>query len=75
MKYWNQLGAPNSKLNLGIGTYGRSFTLQSATNNGVGAPTTGAGNAGPYTQEAGYLGYNEVQQFLCYMFSSFYSQT
>jgi chitinase len=75
IKYWIQKGAPKDKLNLGIGAYGRSFTLQNAANNGVGAPSTGAGNAGPYTQESGYLAYIEVQQFLSYMFSSFYTQT
>jgi len=75
IQYWIQQGAPKSKLNVGIGAYGRSFTLQDAANNGVGAPTSGAGNPGPYTQEGGYLGYNEVQQFLSYMLSSFYTQT
>jgi GH18 family chitinase len=75
IKYWIQKGAPKDKLNLGIATYGRSFTLQNANNNGVGAPTKDAGKPGPYTEEAGYLGYNEVQQFLSYKFSSFYTQT
>jgi chitinase len=37
-KYWIQKGAPKDKLNLGIGAYGCSFTLQNANNNGVGAP-------------------------------------
>ncbi|GFG35165.1 hypothetical protein Cfor_12741 [Coptotermes formosanus] len=60
IQYWIQKGAPKDKLNLGIGTYGRSFTLKSASNNGVGASTTGAGQPGPYTQESGYLGYNEI---------------
>jgi chitinase len=64
IQHWIQQGAPRNKLNLGIGTYGRSFTLQNANNNGVGAPTTGGGNPGPYTQSSGFLGYNEVQQFL-----------
>jgi chitinase len=71
IKYWIQKGAPKDKLNLGIGSYGHSFTLQNAANNGVGAPTKGAGKPGPYTQEEGYLGYNDVQQFLSLMFSSF----
>jgi chitinase len=75
IKYWIQKGAPKDKLNLGIATYGRSFTLQKANNNGVGAPASGPGNPGAYTREAGYLGYNEVQQFLPYMFCSFYIQT
>lgn len=40
--------------------YGRSFTLANPSVNGIGAPTTGGGNPGPYTQQAGMLGYNEV---------------
>jgi chitinase len=60
IKYWIQKGAPKEKLNLGIGTYGRSFTLQNANNNGIGAPAKGAGKPGPYTKEGGYLGYNEI---------------
>lgn len=71
MQYWIQQGAPKNKLNLGIGTYGRSFTLQNANNNGVGAADNGPGNPGPYTQQSGSLGYNEVQQYLSYKFSSF----
>nr|CAD7443848.1 unnamed protein product [Timema bartmani] len=57
---WLAKGAPASKINLGMGTYGRSFTLQSADNSGLGAPISGAGTAGPYTREAGTLGYNEI---------------
>jgi len=30
---------------------------------------------GPYIKQEGYLGYNEVQQFLSYMVSSLYTQT
>jgi chitinase len=75
IKYWIQNGTPKDKLNLGIGIYGRSFTLQNANNNGVGAAANGAGKPGPYTEEDGYLGYNEVQQFLSHKFSSFYTQT
>ncbi|KAJ4435529.1 hypothetical protein ANN_18145 [Periplaneta americana] len=57
----DQEGAPASKLNLGMGSYGNTFTLQSSSNNGVGAPSTGPGKAGPYTQGAGVLAYNEVR--------------
>ncbi|KAJ4447151.1 hypothetical protein ANN_09152 [Periplaneta americana] len=60
IKYWISKGAPASKLNVGMGTYGRSFTLASTSNTGVGAPTTGPGQAGPYTREGGTLGYNEI---------------
>ncbi|XP_069682894.1 acidic mammalian chitinase-like [Periplaneta americana] len=60
IKHLISKGAPKQKLNLGMGTYGRSFTLSSASNNGVGAPAKGAGRAGPYTQGSGMLGYNEI---------------
>jgi len=75
IKYWIQKGATKDKLIIGIGTYGHSFTLQNANNNSVGAPAKDAGKPGPYTKEGGYLGYNEVQQFLSYTLSSFYTQT
>jgi Glycosyl hydrolases family 18. len=45
---------------MGIGTYGRSFTLSGQAQCALGAPANGAGHAGPYTREAGFLGYNEV---------------
>jgi len=64
INYWIQKGAPKEKLNLGIATYGRSFTLQNASNNGVGAPAKDAGKAGPYTKKAGFLGYNEICEAL-----------
>ncbi|XP_059479029.1 acidic mammalian chitinase-like [Neocloeon triangulifer] len=62
LNYWLQQGAARSKLVLGVPTYGRSFTLQSSGNNGVGAPTIGAGNPGQYSQEAGILLYHEICQ-------------
>jgi hypothetical protein len=34
--------------------------LSSASQCTIGASSTGAGNAGPYTRQAGSLGYNEV---------------
>ena len=43
-----------------MGTYGRSFTLQRAEVNGLGAPAPQKGQAGPYTREPGSLGYNEI---------------
>ena len=40
--------------------YGRSFTLSSALNNGIGAPITGRGNPGQYIKESGILAYFEI---------------
>ncbi|KAJ9583635.1 hypothetical protein L9F63_022016, partial [Diploptera punctata] len=60
IQYWISKGASKEKINLGMGTYGRSFTLQSASSSDVGAAITGPGTAGPYTREAGTLGFNEI---------------
>ncbi|XP_076166262.1 chitotriosidase-1-like [Ptiloglossa arizonensis] len=60
VRYWLSLGAPADKINLGIPSYGRSFTLVNPGDNGLGALCSGPGIAGPYTREAGCLGYNEI---------------
>lgn len=60
IQYWIRAGAPREKINVGIGTYGHTFTLSTSAQCVIGAPATGAGLAGPYTREAGTLGYNEV---------------
>jgi chitinase len=60
LKSWIANGAQPEKLVLGIGVYGRSFTLANPANNGIGAPSSGPGNQGPYTLEDGMLGYNEI---------------
>ncbi|XP_055626838.1 chitinase-3-like protein 1 [Toxorhynchites rutilus septentrionalis] len=60
MRFWLREGAPPEKLVVGVAFYGRTFTLRSTVETGIGAPANGAGVAGPYTGEAGFLGYNEV---------------
>jgi chitinase len=60
VKYWVNEGADKSKLILGMPFYGKTFTLSNIADNGVGAGISGSGLAGPYTQEPGSLGYNEV---------------
>ncbi|KAI1296888.1 putative chitinase 2 [Halotydeus destructor] len=65
MNHWIERGAPREKLMLGMGTYGRSFTLEKSSVNGYYAPAPQKGRAGPYTREAGSLGYNEI----CEMFA------
>lgn len=60
MRYWRDQGAPAEKLHLGLAAYGRTFRLSSQSSE-VGAPISGAGNAGPYTMEAGFWSYYEVK--------------
>ena len=59
VKYWIDNGAESSKLILGMGTYGHSWTL-SEEDRRIGAAASGAGTAGPYTRQEGTLGYNEI---------------
>jgi len=51
-----QAGIPASKISLGFGLYGHNFLSLTQ-----GAPSTGAGPAGPYTQAAGTLSYYEIE--------------
>ncbi|XP_056241203.1 chitotriosidase-1-like [Seriola aureovittata] len=59
MKYWRDQGAPTHKLNLGIASYGRVYTVASQCS-AVGAPVTGPGTEGTYTQMEGLLAYYEI---------------
>jgi len=36
LNYWISNGAPSTKINLGLATYGRSFKLTNINNNGLG---------------------------------------
>lgn len=60
VRFWLSQGAPRNKLVLGIGAYGRSFTLASIANNGVGATAISGGHGGPFLGEYGFLGYSEI---------------
>ena len=57
-----QQGAPREKLIIGLGLYGRSFTLASASSYGVGASAPQGGIAGTFTRESGFLSYYEVRK-------------
>ncbi|XP_023025539.2 chitotriosidase-1 isoform X1 [Leptinotarsa decemlineata] len=63
IEYWLDNGADPSKLNLGVLTYGQSYTLADETKTNPYDPARGAGIAGPYTQQEGLLGYNEICEF------------
>jgi len=60
-QYWVSKGCPKDKMNIGLSMYGRDFKLPWAhTADGMGAPAAGAGPAGLYTREAGFISYYEV---------------
>ena len=55
-----EAGESASKLNLGLATYGRSFTLQNSSQHGVGDVISGPGKQGSTTLKDGFLAYFEV---------------
>ncbi|XP_068449545.1 chitinase, acidic.1 [Clinocottus analis] len=60
--HWLALGAPAEKILLGFPTYGRTYRLTSGAT-GLGAPSNGPADAGPYTRTAGFWSYYEVCDF------------
>lgn len=54
------LNCPAKKIVLGIGAFGRTFTMKSATEHEIGDPVAGLGKAGPYLRADGSLGFNEI---------------
>ncbi|XP_041971421.1 chitinase-3-like protein 1 [Aricia agestis] len=64
LDYWLSQGCPPEKLLMGVPFYGHTFKLADASQSSVGAPSAGAGIAGPFTQEAGIIGYNEFCDML-----------
>lgn len=65
MRYWMSVVPDRSKLNLGISTYGRTFTLRKKRHNDYNVPTTGPGVAGDFTKQPGMIAYYEVRDYLC----------
>lgn len=64
-------GAPKEKLMIGMPTYGRSFTLVDKDKFDIGAPASGGGVSGNFTNESGFLSYYEV--YNNFFFSSYSS--
>lgn len=60
INHYIERGAPPKKLVMGIPTYGQSFTLSSADNNGLNAPSVGAGTPANTTNAPGTLSFYEI---------------
>lgn len=60
---WRNDIDPN-KVTMGIGFYGRSFTLSDPSCDTAGCPFSAGGNPGPCSASAGTLMYSEIQDIL-----------
>jgi chitinase len=59
IRYWLEKGAKKEQLLLGMGAYGRGFTLADPAKHNFYDPATNGIMAGPYTGTVGIWGYNE----------------
>jgi len=75
VNYYIQGGFSPSKIAMGMGTYGRAMRLASANANGLGSAATGAGTAGTWTREAGFLSYYEICRALSQGWTRVYDGT
>ena len=57
-------GVPSDKLVLGVGSYGRTYTLSSVSCNSPGCPFTDGGAATSCTDSLGYIGYFEIKDMI-----------
>lgn len=64
IQVWIDLGVERKKLNLGVATYAKTFTLADPNQRGIGAPTKGAGKPGALSKHSGSLCYHELCQYL-----------
>lgn len=60
VQYWIGKGVPSENLILGISAAGLSFTLENPNNHGLNAPSSHAGNEGPFTSVPGTMAYYEI---------------
>ncbi|CAF0724867.1 unnamed protein product [Didymodactylos carnosus] len=74
IQYWISNGCSPSKINMGMALYGRTFRLSSPSQHDIGAPANGAGAAGQFTGEAGFLSYYEICQKLQQGWTSVYDE-
>ncbi|XP_046399190.1 acidic mammalian chitinase-like [Ischnura elegans] len=62
MTMYANLGLPKNKIVMGIPASAQTFALRSPEDAGIGADVSGPGEGGSYTQQPGYLGYNEIME-------------
>ena len=62
VNYWIMKGVSPSKLMLGLASYGRTWKLTNSCNWNLGSSASGAGDAGQFTLESGFLSYYEICQ-------------
>lgn len=60
IRYWIEKGTPPSKIVMGVPLYGQAFGLTDQNSHGLNAKAYGAGEAGPYTRQGGFLAYYEI---------------
>lgn len=60
INYWIEKGGNSRQIVLGFPLYGQSFTLSNPDVHGLNAPSSGPGEAGPFTRSAGFIAYYEV---------------
>ncbi|KAG0711282.1 Acidic mammalian chitinase [Chionoecetes opilio] len=60
VRYWIEKGMPANKISQGVPLYGRCWTLDGKDDTGYYAPAHQPSVAGPYTEEPGDWGYNEI---------------
>ena len=60
MTYWAKLGAPKSKLNLGVPFYARTYTMALSADSRSPPTAIGNGIMGQYTRTLGFMAFYEV---------------
>lgn len=60
LEAYHKRGAPRSKLVMAVPAFARTWKLRSIEKTQPGDPAAAPGMAGPYTEVAGLLSYNEV---------------
>ncbi|KAK9891185.1 hypothetical protein WA026_013501 [Henosepilachna vigintioctopunctata] len=61
--HWIEYGAQPEKITIGCGFYGKAMILKDPNDHGLMAPVETANSPGPYTNNIGTLGYNELCDF------------